>query len=467
MGYIVYSNSFNYRKIIINKGTISLIGVIIINVFWVLPMLAAESKPYGDFLVRQIFGNEFLNTNYAISITHPFWTLGGITPFITNTILFIYWAIPMLVIYLLWEFKKSPYQTDKGQKDHFYYFAIIFLIGIVFSKQSSDPFSDIYKWFFDHIPFFVLYREATKFFTLSVIGLIGMISSYNYKLQKRISYSLLGLALISILINTIPLITGEIGGVHNPTEQPQMYSEINEVIMNDSEQYNTLWIPRFSRWSYYSNDKPRVPYSDLAIFYKNQNPTVDRRDLEIISDKKFIELLTQANIKYIVGIDDEEFNNQGDIEKLISIANNNSALYTKLKETSDYVILLNNNYKSVDNVYLTREAFNLYKINISGNNDSDFDMPVKYDPNWKITTNTSLTETVLRKNWVNTAISRPISNGLQEFIVPANPDLPNQLYIQYIPDAYHKIGFILSGIFLVLVSVIILLPPKNRLELVK
>ena len=464
-----YTLVISYKKSLFIKliAILPLVGVGLTSSYWILPLITSSASQFGEYLNRDIFGNQFLNINYAITITQPFWTLRGSTPFENAQIFFLYWVIPLGVIFMLWKVREHTTHINAKSQNIYLVFAILFLIGVFLSKQSSIPYNRTYRWLFNNVPYFVMYREATKFFSITIIGFIGIIGGIAYKKLDNLTKILLFLVLCSVSINAIPVLTGKIGGVYNPAEIPSIYTEINTILENDTEQFNTVWVPQISRWSYYRNDNPRVSYSDLAIMYKKQFPTVDRRSFELINDDKFIELLADANLKYLIVVNDSEFDNHGDAEKIKSIIYDRPDKYTIISSDDDYVLIRNNSYGSKINVYLTREAFNLYKINISGNTDSNFYMPVKYDPNWKITTNTSLTETVLRKNWVNTAVSRPTSNGLQEFNVPTNPDLPNELYIQYIPDAYHKVGFILSGIFFVLVSVIIFFPIKNRIELVK
>ncbi len=460
--YIFFNFSNKWKETLKNRGLLSIIGSLLISIFWLLPAAMASSNPYSTFMNRELFGNKFLNINYALAITHPFWTLNGLTPFKNNIIIGLYWFIPILIIYLLW-ISLGNKNINPRKTKLFGLFAVLFIIGVFLTKQSGNPYSETYKWLFNNLPFFVMYREASKFFTLLVIGFIGMLGTFAYNKSSKVTNILLGITLFSVLINATPLISGKIGGVHIPTDIPQMYNEINPVIKNDINQFNTLLVPRFSRWSYYQNDKPRVSFSDLAIQYKNQYPSVDRRDYEIITQDEFIQLLTEADIKYVIAMDDEEFDNVGDTAKIRTLSLDRPDAYTTVLHNDDYLVLRNNYYGTNKNINLTREFFNLYRINLT-NHETTFYLPVKYDPNWRITTNSSLMETFLRQNWLSNVDSKPNVSGLQEFNIKYASKSPGDLYIQYIPDVYHKVGLIISGVFFIIISALILFPTKNKIE---
>ena len=73
----------------------TVIGFILLNLYWVLPMLRLGSLTSNSTLDRGLFGNEFLNILYAVSFYHPFWTGTETAYFNPQPIMSYFWLIPI------------------------------------------------------------------------------------------------------------------------------------------------------------------------------------------------------------------------------------------------------------------------------------------------------------------------------------------------------------------------------------
>ena len=232
--------------------------IILLNFYWVFGLLETGSVTSNEIFNRSLFGNEFMNAIRSITLFHPFWTGAKIQPFIIQPIPYHFYLIPIFAFLGLLFNKKNK---------NVVFFGIISLLGILLTKQVADPFSDIYKWLFDNFPGFNAFREASKFYFLIMLGysiLIGAFiewlwTHWNKKRWQIFSKYVLTFFIAGIFLwNTKPLITKEIGTLFVSRHIPNDYTILKDKILDEDMYFRTLWVPEQSRWSFYSNQNPKI-----------------------------------------------------------------------------------------------------------------------------------------------------------------------------------------------------------------
>jgi|GEM_PF-7061107 len=72
---------------------------------------------------------------------------------------------------------------ENRRRRYILFFAVLSVIGILLSKQVSDPFGNLYYWLYDNFPGFNAFREASKFYILIALGYaVGMASLVEWLL---------------------------------------------------------------------------------------------------------------------------------------------------------------------------------------------------------------------------------------------------------------------------------------------
>ncbi len=303
---------------------------ILLNLYWIIGLITSNTSSNNTLFNRTLWGSAFFSLTQSLTIYHSFWTGGKLDIFGVNYPPFYHWIIPIVFfICLIYGFNKSIYIKI---------FGIVGLIGIILTKQEDIPFRDLYKWLFENFPGFKAFREASKFYVLTVFGYSVTISvgislmlskSATIKLQStkflsrliaNLSFQLgrvkkpfayiSGLLLIFImLLNNIPLINGSIGTTFIPRTMPDEYKLLNQFIKEQPDYFRTLWYPHDSRWFDYSYNHPLVVASDIVNYQLKQlyesNNFYNDRDLESQYDIIFNTNFSKSNldimsVKYIV-----------------------------------------------------------------------------------------------------------------------------------------------------------------------
>jgi len=237
-----------------------------LNIYWVLPMLKLGSLTSNAVLDRGLFGNEFLNILYSITIFHPFWTGTKSAWFIVEPIMAYFWLIPILAFLGLYLNRKNK---------NILFFGIIALLGVFLTKQVAIPFTGIYAWLFTHLLGFNAFREASKFYFLIALGysvLIGAFVKYLFENIKNAKVYLKCILVIIIALlflwNVKPILTGEISGIYVSRNIPRDYKILNDYI-TENESYSRIFlVPSDSTWILYSVNHPKAILSNLSSVYK-------------------------------------------------------------------------------------------------------------------------------------------------------------------------------------------------------
>lgn len=261
--YILYQIPFKikdktYTQVIpiLKYGFIPFAIIILLNFFWILPFYSANALAHNQVFDRPLFGSQFFNLFQALTFFYPFWTSGIPSVFHVQSIPFYFWLIPLFALMGL---------ITNVKNKNVLFFTFVALLGILLSKQADYPFPRLYEWLYYHFPGFNAYREASKFYLLISLGYSVLIGAFvgwlweNWRGKKWRSYGkyLLTLLIVCIFLwNARPLVSGEIGKLFVPRTLPNDYKTLKDFLNNDRQFSTTLWVPHFSKWSFFNNTHP-------------------------------------------------------------------------------------------------------------------------------------------------------------------------------------------------------------------
>jgi len=347
---------------------------LLLNLYWLLPLGKTGALSSNVVFDRSLFGNEFLNINYAMTLFHPFWTGTRTAIFTVQNIPVYFWLIPLFAFLGLILNKKNK---------QILFFGLIALLGIFLTKQVGHPFMDVYLWLYTHFPGFNAFREASKFYFLIALGysvLIAGFIDWLWKNWKNTKWQILGKYALAIVIaaiflwNTKPFITGEIATLFIPREMSADYLVVNNFLLKQNDYFRTLWIPVSSRWAVYTNIHPAINVVDMingtwsGFIKSKRNDKITEAELtkDVLTFPKANNLLDMTSIKYVIvpvedkANDDDFFVSYGKSRQYyISELNKISYLHKIDIETKEIAVYENENFKP--HIYLTSEKETIQK----------------------------------------------------------------------------------------------------------
>ncbi len=307
-GYLLYWRLMTYgmkalpiRQLLIFGGITGLL-----QVGWLAATVMSGGSSSGDaVLSRSLFGSEYWDLASALTLHHPFWTGTTTSWFIYTGVPLLFWLIPIGVCAALIIERKNTQVV---------FFAVVAVLGILLSKQTSQPFGALYPFLFENLPGFNAFRESTKFYYLVALGytvvLAALIVSLaNMKGRVRFSRPLYITVLVIIggmaLLNALPYITGSMNKLLTPRTMPADYARIADKLDKDQGYYRTLWVPIAPRWSYFSSTHPRVNATNLVSIAAGHASSTGNYDSPaeqlstIIASPLFKQYLQSGAVKYV------------------------------------------------------------------------------------------------------------------------------------------------------------------------
>jgi len=478
----------------------------LLNIYWILPMIKLGSLTDNSVLSRGLFGNEFLNILYALTLYHPFWTGGKSSWFIVQPIATYFWLIPIIAFLGLYLNRKNK---------NILFFGLVSLLGIFLTKQVAHPFSDVYLWLNTHLLGFSAFREASKFYFLIVLGyavLIGSFVTYLFANYKKINiyYKYILIAIITILFlwNVKPIITGKISGVFVPRHIPKDYSIVKDIVLKDKNYSRTLWIPTISTWDVYTLNHPELNMGAMLISYDywvnhpTQPLSYGKHMIEVLNLPLSDNLLDVSSVKYVVlplrdtENDDDFFVNFGeDRQYYIDQLSKISWLKRIDAGTKEILVYLNKNFRPY--IYTTQQEETIkmvtpiiypvkyeivnpteYKFQVSNIKKSFYlNLSENYNSQWNLRVgNFSWIEVITISNYfLDSKYHKKNDAGLNSFYIDlahlcdtgnckinkdGSYDISGTLYFS--PQSYMYLGTIItSAVIIVTMSIILLMFGKD------
>ena len=129
------------------------------------------------------------------------------------------------------------------------FFAFLAVIGAFLAKGAAEPFGQLYLWLFDHVPGFMLFRDATKFYVLVAVSFTVLIPM----IMSRIRFRLAPFLFVLIWLYTIrPAITHELTGTFQPSPVPEEFVALKDFLVLQDDSFATFWVPLRHRFGYAS-----------------------------------------------------------------------------------------------------------------------------------------------------------------------------------------------------------------------
>ncbi len=420
-------------------------SVILINLYWLISFSKSSSLTTNQYFSRGLFGDSFLNINNALSLFHPFWTGRESTLFIVQEIQYYFWVIPIVAFLGLYLNRKNK---------HVLFFGIVTIIGILLSKQSGVPFKSLYRFLYDHFPGFNALREASKFFFYIALGYSLLIASFVKYLLKDVPMTsifyksrmlIITIVMVVILLNLKPIAANELGTLLVPRSIPNDYLKYKSYINSQDGFTRTMWVPRDSRWTYYSASNPS--YALVTMFPNGYFSNVNKEQLDFIKSKDFKLILDLTATKYIV-IPLEDTENDDNFFKFYSDRKTYLQTLAKLKylkkinigtsdlEVYEYLDYKNHVYADSGSVDFVQKKPYLIEVNLKRiSRPTVLSFAESYHPGWKAYIGTSsFSEAFLKKNYLeskNVELSNLFQNN--SFIID-----PEKIKKEFRGDGFTK-----------------------------
>lgn len=434
----------------------------ITNMFWILPVLfsvSAESSilsNISDFDLTAFTGRGTISGNILISIAmmYGFWRGGYIYPFHLAP----KWIFVLLFTALLF-FAVHGFLSNT-KKPLYRGLALSAILSLVLASGITYPyFAPIFEYLFEHFFIFKGMRDSQKFvgvlvLVYSFLGSVGVDELFSsFKSNKRIEalsrekqkiYSIV----IAVLILGVPLLYSFtiFNGFYRqiePRDYPPEWYEINEFLLNDTEDFDVLFFP----WHMYMTfewsgrrianpasiffEKPVISGQNAEvgnIQTQSSNPT--QQYIGYLLEHKteinnFGELVTPLNVKYVILAKDVDYQtydflyNQSDLELV--------------KENKELVV-----FKNRHNTSRIREVTSIKSI-------MDWSELVEQSKTIKIS-NYGFILSSANTNEIETAPSGDVKNIKYTKISPLKYQIFNTTkYIVFTSSTHDQNGWVLNG----------------------
>lgn len=274
----IFSNSEG-RKFFFKYLFFVLSPVVLINSFWLLPMIGEAFSSVSDSGFSFLSKDDALQWLQGISANSSIcnivrlqgiwtWFQGWQEPYCPYAIVFrenlffiiLSWVLPLLVLCGLF-LRKNRYKI---------FFIPLTILGLIFSMGAHAPFGSLYLWCVKHIPFFWIIRSPWyKFTLLTCLGyafFIGLAAEKlcefveNRKWQKTILIKR-GLIAVLIILNMVyayPVVFGKF--FVSPEDRkylppnhaviPEYVTEFSDYVNSKDEYFRVMDLPDNQIWAY-------------------------------------------------------------------------------------------------------------------------------------------------------------------------------------------------------------------------
>jgi len=491
---LLYNSKADSKKLVIN---LIISGVIftLLNSFWLF-LLSDKQFIHNINLVAQraTFGDHLYNINYAFTIFDHSWTGSKPELFVTHTIPFYLWFLPFMA------FLPLVFPNKAIKKQHYIISALIIsLFGIFLTKQSGVPIKMSYEFIRAKLPLFYLFRSASKFYLLTMLGYLILITyslivlyrkSFNY-----VAYISLFLLTCLSIFNLYPMAMNKIHMMLEQRHIPNDYIKAkNNLFTNTDVFFRTLWVPAYSRWGFYSSTHPMIHMIGILsknwrVYLPTDNHMSPISKIQFILSQQFSnQLLDVSSIKYVIipiqdiANDDDFFKYYGPREEFIKIVENTPYLQKIDIGTKELLVFENKDFRP--HIYTTPQQETVYKdipyqqINFQYVNPTQYKVNLKdisqplylnfsenFHPEWEIRVGDFKWYQAFGKNYfIDNKYHFKNDAGLNSFYIDPQTicqkfsctQNPNGSYnlkltLYFKPQSYMNLGLVISGTTLVLI----------------
>jgi hypothetical protein len=295
------------------------------NLYWLLPLLTEETtlaqigasdiaafapKPLSNF-----------NIGFTIASMYGFWRSGY--TYVPDLLTFWYLLFIFMLCFVILGAVTTVRDKQRGRSTQVFILAII--VALILGIGAASPFTEpIFNWLFEHFFIFKGFRDSQKFVALLVLayaylGGVGLDAPAKYLKEERVRRAIAIVVIIAALV-TPPLYSYTMFEFHEqlrPMDYPQGWYEANELLNQDSDEFNVLFFPwhlymTFS-WSKRRIANPAAQFFDKPVLQGDnievrgiysESPHPASQYLEFLLKNpgytNFGELVAPLNVKYII-----------------------------------------------------------------------------------------------------------------------------------------------------------------------
>lgn len=388
---------FNQIKIYWRNIIFSIIILILINIFWLLPVFTGSASNHlGVVINRPLLNNFQYNILNAFNVFNYVWTE------FTNVSLknaFYLWFLPLLSFLSLFFLK-----FNKKYKKEIIFFALVSLIGIIIAKQAAVPFMGLFQWLRENFPGFIIFRDSYKFYFVISFGYLGLLSysllyfkNNRLRIFRVVYYLFIIFIFIISLLNLRPFLQKKLDTNKIKTVQSD-YLMFNNLVVSQEDFFRSLEVPRRFRWIVYTVNHPGVSFEHLlvndfpklnteySLFVKDRN----LKNIELFKKDYSNQLFDVLSIKYItIPPRDTQYNRDlwqifyGENGRYLYIAELDKLFYLKKIYTGTDGLVIYENEGFRPHIYITAEKETIYKeisyekIEFSQSNSTEYRVHLK------------------------------------------------------------------------------------------
>lgn len=427
----------------------------LLNGFWSVPLLMNRKNPLNELgdaynALGSVKFFSFATFENSISLLHPNWpeNLFGKVYFMRPEFL----ILPLIAFMSLFAVRRIKEKTS--EKLYILYFILLGLLGAFLSKGAQEPFGGVYLWMFQKIPGMVMFRDPTKFYTLTAISFSILIPFVFYRVQIRLKKHKNIVILIPILFiffwvfSIRQAVFQDLSGTFRNNTLPKEYIKLEKTLREDKDFSRVLWIPQVQRFGYYSQTHPAIPANEYLKTYTFTDLPVK------IKSGSTEQLLNETGVKYVI----VAYDSMGEI--YLDDRKYSEKIYKKLLDDIQKIPYLERDKSFKQIGFFTTKTFRKHFWSDSPELSIDFQQitPVEYkvtvgnakkgdilvfsetyDPRWKMIERSSGTE----------LYSTKYENNLNSFALPRNGVY--SIYIYYNPQIYVNLGIAVSIITLTII----------------
>lgn len=285
---LYFLTHFKKQTAFANIVILAIIGVValFLNAFWLLPLIVLRANPLQSLggiytSVDALHFFSFADFSHAFSLLQSNWpeNLFGKT----------YFLRPEFLIIPLVAFSSLLFKKAKAL-----FFSLMGIIGVFLAKGTHEPLGSLYAWFFVHLPGFIMFRDSSKFYVLGALSFCTLIP-YALDKYRFVGKKFIHLLFLAIWIFTIrQAVSGQLTGTFTKREVPSEYIQLKNLLVAQPEYYRELWIPRFQRFGFASNDRMGIEAEPLFQATNAAELVASLRR----SDAK--QILERRSIRYII-----------------------------------------------------------------------------------------------------------------------------------------------------------------------
>ncbi len=265
-----------------------------LHAFWIIPLVWYRNNPIEDLgaaysSIGALRFFSFTDFSHALALLHGNWpeNVFGKTGFLQPEFL----LLPVLAF--------GGFLFGKKFDRKLGVIGLLAILGVFLTKGTNEPFGIIYEWLFAHLPGFNVFRDASKFFLLIILGytvLIPVTLTYAINYLKRPLWKV-SIVLLFFLFWFVT-IRGTWMGVTRGTlithTIPNSYIEVKNLILSDPKFSRSLWVPQVHRYAIVTSNHPAMSAQE-AFGVSSQSAV-----LQILEQETAPEVLSRWAVRYIV-----------------------------------------------------------------------------------------------------------------------------------------------------------------------